>query len=314
MEITQGWFEDFFSLVGNGDLLKRRESTTIEFKEVFNWSDKKFKSNIACTASAFSNNEGGAIMFGIADKPHLIVGVEGFDDIDEADISMYFKEHFSPAINFSKHTFDYNGKTIGCLQIYQATKKPIVCIKDSDKTHNSGIYFRYNAMTSRIKSGDLIYLLNQGREDVSNQWLKMIGKIATIEVGNVGLLDSTSGELLSNGDHTYLLDNAILNKIKFLDKYSESVEGAPAVKIIGEVDQSVQVIEKIKPIYEKDLYKAFLTESLITSSSEYIGFILRQNTQYYPIYWFLNNENISVENRSEYISHFSAKFKNRKLI
>jgi len=311
MEVTQIWFDEFFSAVGDNDILKRRESNTIEFKEHFNWNDKKFKSMISRTAAAFSNNAGGIIIFGVADKPHTILGIEDFDETDEAAIATWFNEHFSPSIDFSKHTFEYHEKTIGCIQINEAINKPIVCIKDSVSTNDSEVYYRYSAMSSRIKSGDLIYLLNQVKQEVTSKWLSTIEKIATIGVGNVGLLNSTSGELISSNNQTYILDETILDQIKFLDQYSEAEEGAPAIKIVGEIEEAAKIIEKAKTLYEEDIYKAFLSQDMIAIGSEYIAFIMRQNSPIYPIYWFLNQSDIPTDNRKEFVSSIKTRSKNK---
>ena len=68
------WIEQFFSLLDENNILRRREKSTIEFKEVFDWSDKESRSNYAKTCAAFSNSKGGIIFFGIRDKPHHLVG------------------------------------------------------------------------------------------------------------------------------------------------------------------------------------------------------------------------------------------------
>ncbi|TOP56734.1 ATP-binding protein, partial [Vibrio parahaemolyticus] len=62
---------------------------------------KEFKSNIARTAAAFSNRDGGVIIFGVADRPHTVVGVDNYESVDDADISVWFNELFSPSIEFA---------------------------------------------------------------------------------------------------------------------------------------------------------------------------------------------------------------------
>lgn len=73
MEINQTWVNEFFGEMSEDLILKRRESGTIEFKRTFDWDNKEFKSSIGKTAATFANREGGLIVFGIEDKPHLLV-------------------------------------------------------------------------------------------------------------------------------------------------------------------------------------------------------------------------------------------------
>lgn len=59
MEINQEWADEFFGALTDDFVLKRRESTSIEFKEIFDWANKEFRSAIGKTAAAFSNRDGG---------------------------------------------------------------------------------------------------------------------------------------------------------------------------------------------------------------------------------------------------------------
>jgi predicted HTH transcriptional regulator len=257
MKIDEEWLGSFFHPVDEQNILKRRESTGIEFKECFNWPSKDFKSNIGKSAAAFSNNAGGVIIFGIGNKPHKIIGVDSFE-IDEADISHFFNEHFSPYIDFSLHTCEIAGKTIGLMQIYEAKKKPVICIKDSPKTCDSDIYFRYNAKSSKIKSGDLNHLLSQLQESNNKKWLDLFTKVSTVGISNISLLNKISGEMDSPGTtQKFLLDESLLDQIKILDRHSISEIGAPAVRIVGEIIETTSVINRTKSLHEEDIFKAF---------------------------------------------------------
>jgi hypothetical protein len=103
----------------------------------------------------------------------------------------------------------------------------------------------------------------------------------------VGLLSTDSGEIYAQ-KNTFILDEKLLDQIKIIDRYSEQEEGQPAVKIVGEIREIGKIIEKPKQIFDEDVYEAFLTENFITSGYEYIRAICQFNTQYYPIFYFLN--------------------------
>lgn len=311
MEINQAWTDEFFGAMGGDLVLKRRETHTIEFKAVFDWQSKEFKSNIAKSASAFANRDGGLIIFGIENKPHTIVGIENFDEVDDACISVYLNEYFSPSIEFTRHSLIIENKKIGILQIFESQNKPVICIRDSSKTYDSDIYYRYSAMSSKIKSGDLIFLMQEGKDRDKNKWINLLSKIATVGVENVALLNSVSGELTSSSNNTFLIDESILGQIKVLDKYSESEEGSPAVRIIGKIESAATVIEKQRNIFEEDIFLAFLTEKLNSSGMEYVSAILRMNSDIYPIYLFLNTANIEVTDRAKSIELISTRSKNK---
>ena len=93
MRITEEWLNQFFSAVDENNILRRRESVSIEFKEVFHWHDKNFKSKLAKSIAAFANNKGGVIVFGVSNKPHKLVGIENFDNTDDAEITTFLNNH-----------------------------------------------------------------------------------------------------------------------------------------------------------------------------------------------------------------------------
>lgn len=310
MEINQAWADEFFGALTGDLILKRRESTLIEFKEIFDWASKGFCSTISKASASFANRDGGVIIFGVADKPHVLCGVENFDSVDDAQIADYFNEHFSPSIDFKRASFLVAGKTVGVLQILESKHKPIVCIKDSPKTNDMDIYCRYSARSSKMKSGDLLILMQEVRQQEQDKWMKLIRNIAQIGLDNVSLLNSTSGELKTN-HNTFLLDVDLLEKIKVLDQYSESVNGAPAVRIVGDLVDAVRVIDRQKNIFEEDIFRAFLTEQLLADGMEYIATILRMNSEIYPIYFFLNRMGIPPEKRIDAVNSIETRFKNK---
>jgi len=306
MKITKEWLDQFFSAVDENNILRRRESVSIEFKEIFDWGTKEYKSKIAKSAAAFSNNRGGVIVFGVANKPHKIKGTSNFEETDDAEISTFFTNHFTPEIQFERKENEISGFKIGLLIIFESKFKPVVCTKDSARTFESDIYYRYGARTAKIRAGDLLYLLNEIREYENQKWLELLGNVAKIGISNIGLLNAESGELVAH-DNTFILDEKLLDQIKILDQYSEEREGKPAVKIIGEIRELGKIIEKPKPIYDEDVYEAFLTERLITSGLEYIRAICRFNTQYYPFYFFLISDAIRILNAYEIVKRFKTR-------
>lgn len=318
MEITPEWIELFFSAVDRDGTLKRRESSTVEFKLIFDWASKEFRSNISRSVAAFANRDGGVIVFGVADQPHTLVGITNFDQVDDADISSFFNEHFAPTIEFHRHTAEVNGVTLGIMHVASARRKPIVCIKDSVKTFDSDIYYRYAGRSSRIKSSDLFLMIQEGQDAAQRKWVDLITNAVKIGVENVGLLNVSNGELKSANNNTFLIDESILDKIKILDRYSETASGAPAVRVIGDVIDAARVVERARNIHEEDVYLAYLRQTLDAPGLDYISAILRMTSEYYPIYYFLNASNVSAQERhaivQEVVSRFKVKVKVLKRI
>ena len=127
-----------------------RESGSLEFKESFNWLSKD---KYAKSMAAFANNKGGCIVFGIKDLPRELVGLQStnFETTDEAKITTYLNDVFSPEIIFEKFVVEVRSKNIGILYTHQAKNKPVVCSKNDSDLKESDIYYRYNAKSESIK-------------------------------------------------------------------------------------------------------------------------------------------------------------------
>lgn len=311
MKINDEWLKHFFSAVDENMILRRRESSSIEFKEIFDWSDKTFQSKISLAASSFANNRGGIIVFGVANKPHKIVGVNGYDDVDDAVISQTFSNLFSPEIQFERAVHKICGVEIGLLNIFESGHKPVICCKHSPKTSESDIYYRYGARSSKIKSGDLLILLQSVKDKESDKWLRLIQNVSKFGISNVGLFNTESGELTGQNNN-FILDEDLVEQIKFVDRYSIEEDGNPALRIVGEVRESAKIIEKVKPIYDEDVYVAFLTGGRISSDIEYLKAVTRFNSEYYPIYCFMENSDGNSLNYYEQLKNIKTKTATRR--
>lgn len=251
-------------------------------------------------SSCFSNNNGGALFFGIENKPHKIVGINNFEDIDDADITNYINEIFTPFVQFERRTYEFKGLTIGILYSSKNKSRPIICTKDSSKTNSSDIYFRYSAKSTKIKAGDLIKLIQEVKEEESNKWLKLLDNIGRIGIENTHLLNSQSGEIISD-NNTFLLDEDLLKQIKIIDKYSIQEDGQPAVRIIGQIPELARVIKKSTVMYEEDLFKEFLLNKHDYRAEELLKFACQRNTSSYPFYFLLKRMSFNLEQGVKFI-------------
>lgn len=300
--LTDEWLNDFFAVADVNNIIKRRESYCIEFKSVFDWQTELSRATYCKSLAAFANNNGGALFFGIENKPHKIIGVNNFEDIDDADITNYINEVFTPYIQFERRTFDYNGLTIGILYAARSKTRPIICTKDTSKTNSSDIYFRYSAKTTKIKAGDLIKLIQDVKDDESNKWLKLLDNIGKIGIENTHLLNAQSGEIISD-NNTFLLDEELLKQIKIIDKFSIQEDGQPAVKIIGHIPELARVIKKSTVLYEEDLYKEFLLSKQDFRADELLRFACQRNSASYPFYFLFKRMNFNLEQGKNFLEN-----------
>ncbi len=100
-----------------------RESSQLEFKESFNWLSKD---KYAKSMAAFANNRGGFIFFGVKDQPRELVGLQSnnFEITDEAKITSYLNNVFSPEIIFEKFVIEIQSKNVGILYTHSVNQKP----------------------------------------------------------------------------------------------------------------------------------------------------------------------------------------------
>jgi hypothetical protein len=309
--LTDDWLDSFFAAADELNILKRRESHCIEFKGKFEWSAEKARANYCKTLCAFSNNKGGALIFGVEDSPHKIVGIEDYEKTDDADITNYINELFTPSINFERKEFKFRGMTLGILYAFKNKNRPIICNKDSSKTNSSDIYYRYGAKSSKIKAGDLIKLIDEVKKEESERWMKLLENIGEIGIENTHLLDSMSGEIISE-NNTFLLDETLLDQIKIIDRYSIQKDGEPAVKIIGNIPELARVIKTNTNIYEEDIYKSYLNDISIATNEDLLKFICQKNTAYYPFYFLLTRLQLNKKESIEFLEDVKIRGSVRK--
>lgn len=219
-----------------------RESGLLEFKEQFNWlsKDKYAKSMVA-----FANNKGGYIVFGIKDQPRELVGLQSnnFENTDEAKITAYLNDVFSPEIVFEKFVVEVRSKNIGVLYTHQAKYKPVVCSKNDNDLKESDIFYRYNARSERIKYPELKLLLDEIKIEERKSWMEHLEKISKIGPTNAAILDIMGGEINGRGG-TLVIDKKLVSKLKFIKEGNFQEGGKPVLKLIGDVKPVSVVIGK----------------------------------------------------------------------
>lgn len=286
---------DLLKTRGDNSLYKR-ESTTLEFKQEFDWDIRSSRIKYLKSIAAFSNRGGGYLIFGVSDSPRKIVGIEKpFMEVDDSQVSQFINNYLSPSPNFEREEFQIVNKKIGIIYVHPAEKKPIVCIKDYEKIlSESSIYYRYNSQSCQIKSGDLIHLLEESKQKENDKWMKLFTKVSTVGVHNAGVFDIKSGKISTQKGNSYILDENLLRRLKVLDKYSLQEDGAEAVKIIGEIDKAGTVINRPFAIHDDDIISSFLNNKDINAPLEYLEAMCYQSSGFMPIYYFIDKSQIEV--------------------
>ncbi len=153
-----------------------RESRRLEFKRSF---DRQQLAAYERTLAAFSNTVGGVILFGVADRPRIVVGTDPNTLPDDADITTLLRQDFSPEIPFEARTYHYGALTLFAIGVEPNINRPVICQRSRNKKtldangqnpreeeaiREGAIYYRYIAQTAAIKYTELRALLDEREE------------------------------------------------------------------------------------------------------------------------------------------------------
>lgn len=288
--------------------LYHRESQTLEFKEAFNFAGlAEYFRDFA----AFANNKGGWLIFGVKDRPKReLIGLKEkssnqLDKIDPEKITGFLLEDFSGNIQWEHDVIEIDGLKYGVFHIEEAITKPIICKKDEDDILKNGeIYFRYGGRTQKIQSAELEAIINHRIERQNTQWIDLVSKIAKAGPQNAAILDIDKGELSKNNAQILVIDDALVQGIKWIKEGSfNEKSGAPALKLVGEVQpiNTVEVIkkERINRLKEYPLSAKELSEKvkakISISTSDIWRIISETNMKNNPDYSIFNFRNKSQE-------------------
>lgn len=284
--------------------LLSRENSHLEYKQTFNWGSR---AKYAKTMAAYSNSEGGFIVFGVKDSPRELTGVniDRFDTLDAAKVSSYLNGVLSPEIQWSAFRVEVAGVELGVLAISPCVTRPVVCVKtDGEDLREADIYYRYRGKSERIRYPELQQILNERQERERDAWLKHLAQVARIGVENVGVLDLAEGELSGPGGRL-LIGSDLLEKVQFIREghFTERDEiGSPTLRLIGDVQEvapgalrPIKTVAQPLVIGEREILLAFLCLEKLQAPSEYLKQICRESSGYLPIYYFARSANLDLE-------------------
>lgn len=227
--------------------LFHRERSDLEFKEQFNFAGwAEYLRDFA----AFANNQGGYIIFGIENSPRKPSGLNNnsagmFERIDQEVISGSINELFSPSIEWERTEFEQHDKKFGVIYIYSSKIKPVIAKKDEGRNQiikNGEIYYRYAGRTQKIEYAELEHIIQTRIQATNTEWIDLMNKIGKVGPANAAILDTEKGIIEKNQNNVLVLDEGLIDKIKFIreGEFSER-KGATTLRLVGEVQPIDQV-------------------------------------------------------------------------
>lgn len=293
----------------NPALIGTNEGITIEYKASFGW---KSLSDYLKAMASFANRDGGYIIFGIKDRPHELLGLQGqalerFTTIDNQEWTTNIKEYFAPEIIWEKCIYSFDGKQYGIIYTYPAKEKPVICKKDADELKKAAIYYRYNSQNSEIDYPELHSIIETEKQKINEQWMQTIRQIGDSGIAKTAILDLKSGKMTGQNTSLYI-DESLLNEIEFVQEGSFVENGGnPALKVVGQVQtvvgaQRIVVQEECnKAINADEIIKSFITQEPVNNPLEFVKQICYQTTGNMPIYYYLSLANRTNDEGVAYI-------------
>ena len=260
--------EDLINIETPSLRVRSRESIHREFKEIYN---TKSLSKYAKTIAAMANTDGGFMLFGIADRPNRLVGIDPATFPDAADISNALGNWFDPHINFTVHELTYAGKVVMAVEVAECTMKPVICKKTftvketktkkgqpetKDKTilSEGAVYRRYSGKTEQIHFPELQEIFTERDRKTYSALLENLSNMQRIGIERVGIADISAMGADGGYSKIYVSKEAIEN-LNLIDKgkfVETEAEGDPAYFVAG----TVQLHETTEvPVDDEDRLK-----------------------------------------------------------
>lgn len=168
-EMVKSWLFDQYMRAHRSaaDLIRQRESKTLEFKSSLRWDikqgvkdDRIVTHAVLKTIAAFLNTEGGDLLIGVADDG-AVVGIE----VDQFESDDKFMLHLAQVVRnglgvrastcIDPKTERIDGKTV-CVVICQRSPEPVYLRwKDLHKTPEGDFYVRSGPGTVRLEAADI---------------------------------------------------------------------------------------------------------------------------------------------------------------
>jgi len=292
------------------------ETTQQECKEVF---DLARMNPIIKAIAALANNKGGFVFLGIENAACRVVGLPDrtFSDTDIVRISDKVKTFLTPTPDFIKETIEVGGMTVGVIYVEKYDVPPVIVSRDGHGLNDGSILFRYPGQSAKIKFGDLLAMLRERDQASQSRLLKSAQRISEIGPDRSLIIDTSTG-ILDTGDMHITIDRKLTDQLEFIREGEfEEVEGAPALRLVGDVravDAEGAVHERIEghALTADSVLEAFFRKEQVRTPFEYIRVSLLVQRQWLPIFFFAQLCDETVEEISARLAQSKAVYINSK--
>lgn len=276
--------------------LVRRESTSLEFKENFNFGSLTEYGKIG---ASFANRKGGYLVFGVLDKTRSLEGMinDQFERLDVSKISSRFDEYFQPSIKWDSYIYREGNKKIGIIYFFESKNKPIISTKNDSKADFSegSIFYRYGGKVSNIRFPELNRIIHLKIENERLSWQKFLSQVIQIKPEKALILDLDKG-IINEGNQKIIIDESIVDKFNLIKEgeFNEK-SGAPTLKLVGNISNSSIELGKViaKPILTPyaittdRIFEAFFNRSC-DQPLEYLNRLCYESSHYLPLWFFMS--------------------------
>ncbi|WP_299769345.1 ATP-binding protein [uncultured Tateyamaria sp.] len=219
-----------------------RESSDLEFKR--DLSLQAFRKSLK-TISAFSNQAGGSIVFGVQDRPRVLVGIDGAN-LDEGLQSEQLLRSISPCPETEFFEFECFGFELAALYVHPVPKPPSIAIRDlvgdggQERILQQGmIYKRRRGQTAAISGEEFAQILAARDESTRQEIFNFLKRGQSVGFDQAIIADARGVDNDGEGV-TFFLPAEAASDLNVIER-ARLVEqnGAPAYEITGNVQLTV---------------------------------------------------------------------------
>jgi len=261
--------------------------------------------------AGLANNKGGHILFGIKDEASVVEGMsdDKFHTLDPAILNSNLLGALDPVPTVKKLSLNIGGKNVGALYVEKHEEGPVIAVKSvGSDLKEGGIYFRYVGETRLIKPGELRQIIKTREQKAVEDFSRRMSRVAA---GSNATIDLESGEV-AGPTGRFVIDKGLLPHIQFVREgdFSE-VKGAPALKIVGEV-QAISEIDRDKiyiireNITPDSIIKNFLLGNSVQEPLQYIHAQAHYPRRWMPLWHYVEQLSTSVDDIIEDLRSVTA--------